>query len=243
MNWNTKEIFEILKEVLGEKADGIYISYDNVDMAAEDLFYSDSDLSSPICNTFDVMVKTGLTRICLVPNEKDYVIKLPITGVYGNIHDEYGCGNVEECDIKMYVDLDEYNVFDYEQAIYNSLLSESKEVFCPCTYIGNFNGIPVYVQPKIEKIQYDVMSFLNEEEVKAVSALTSRHHYKDSVDRPLTDDFIMKLINLYGEEAAGYILEDCKQIDDLHTNNYGYTSDGKPIIFDFAGFNGEMYAW
>lgn len=243
MNWKAEDIFRILEEVLGKKADGVYISYDTIDCAAEDLFYSDSELTHPICNTFDVMVKSGLTRVCLVPNDTDYVIKLPVTGVYGNIYDEYGCGDPKDCDIKMYVDMEEHDIFDIEQSIYDSLLSESKEVFCPCTFVGNFNGIPVYIQPKVEKIQFYLTNFLNEEDSKRVSALTSRHHYKENVARPLTDDFIMSLINLYGEEAAGYILEDCKTIDDLHTNNYGYTKDGKPIIFDFAGFDGEMYEW
>ena len=243
MNWNKEEIFETLKEILGEKADGIYISYDTVDSAAEDLFYADSELTKPICNSFNTMVKTGLTRIVLIPNNKDYVIKLPVTGVYGNIYDEYGCDDPENCEIKKYVDLEEYNVFDNEQVIYDNLFSESKEVFSLSIYIGNFNNIPVYIQEKVDQIRFDMMPSISKEDSKKVSTLTSRHHYKEFVERPLTDDFIISLINLYGEEAAGYILEDCKNIDDLHTNNYGYTKEGKPVIFDFAGFDGEMYEW
>lgn len=243
MAWNKEEIFEILADILGDNADGVYISYDNVDFGAEDLFYSDRELLTPICNSFNARVAAGMTRLVIIPNDKDYVIKLPITGVYGNIENEYDCRDIEECEVKMFVDLDEYNAFESEQLIYNSLFSESKKVFLLSEFVGDFQGIPVYVQEKVTQIRGDIMPVISEEESLRVSEVSSKHLYKESVERSLEDDFILSLINFYGEEATGWILEDCKNIDDLHYNNYGYTKDGRPVIFDFAGFDGEMYEW
>lgn len=243
MNYTTSEVFEIVSQILGDYADGIFASYDKIDSGADDPLYSDSQLTRIINSNSIAKISSGITRIAIIPFGKDYVIKMPITGIYGNPCYGYGCDDIENCEILKYVNFEDFNIFDTEQAIYDSLFLESRKVFIPCFFIGKFNGIPVYIQEKVERLQADMQITLTNEESSIVKTLTSSKNYGDFVSHPLDDDFIMAMIKEYGIEAVGYILEDCKNLDDLHCNNYGYTKNGCPVIFDFAGYDGEMYEW
>ena len=129
MNWNKDEVFEIVRTMLGENIEGIFMSYDQVENSCEDLIYTNTDFTFAIEATEEIGFAAGITRICLIPKDKDYVIKMPITGLYGDPDMEYGYECLEDCEIVSSVNLDEYNVFDQEQAIYDNLFSESKNVF------------------------------------------------------------------------------------------------------------------
>lgn len=243
MKWNKDEVFGIVRTILGENIDGVFMSYDQVENNDTDLIYTDTDFTFSVEATEDIGFAAGCTRICLIPKDKDYVIKIPVTGLYGDPDMEYGYENLEDCEIISTVNLEEYNVFDKEQAIYDSLLSESKDVFLPSIFVGEYCGIPIYIQEKVAKKEANMMSFsLSEAAATSVKKVVSEHKYDEFVDKPLYNDFIWSMITFYGEEATGFILEDCKNIDDLHSNNYGYLKDGRPVIFDFAGYDDKMYA-
>ena len=52
-------------------------------------------------------------------------------------------------------------------------------------------------------------------------------------------EWIVDAIAAFGEDAVLKLISfiDLEGITDLHTSNYGYTLDGKPVIFDYAGWH------
>jgi hypothetical protein len=88
MNFNEKEIMDIVAQILGDNATGIYIHEDIVN---RDISYEDADLLSSIGeNPWHISeiegyeVSYGMNKMCIYPTNKrvPWVIKIPITGIY-----------------------------------------------------------------------------------------------------------------------------------------------------------------
>ena len=87
MNYNKKDIMEIVEIILGENADGIYVSQEVID---RDVSVGDTPIYSLLGKIpFEIMpiedyyVEMGMSKICIIPKRRtDWVIKIPITGIY-----------------------------------------------------------------------------------------------------------------------------------------------------------------
>ena len=51
--------------------------------------------------------------------------------------------------------------------------------------------------------------------------------------------FVVAVYNYYGRDICGKLIDFIEEngINDLHTGNWGYSKEGKPIAFDYSGFN------
>ena len=51
--------------------------------------------------------------------------------------------------------------------------------------------------------------------------------------------FVIAVYNCYGHDICGKLIDFIEEngINDLHTGNWGYSKEGKPIAFDYSGFN------
>lgn len=80
-----KEIEEILEYMLGKNATGIYCDTAEIEGDGYEEFYSEvseNGFRHLIEDVEGISVASGVTRLVLIPHNKDYVIKLPIMATY-----------------------------------------------------------------------------------------------------------------------------------------------------------------
>lgn len=263
---NIKEkVFEILNEMLGEDAEGLYCYDDVIEGAGEDFFYTQvckNYLNNDVCEIEDVEIQHGVCKYVIIPNEGDYVIKLPIMGTFDYVTqvkhvNEKGQEEFlflfDENDIDEAVEqgwqivdskieavktMQKHNIMEIENDIYNNAPEILKDFLLPNIFIGYFNSIPVYIQRKISKTVRDTSSYSAITEADNdinVKTIRSESH----VGVPSL--FIKKNIEFFGFEKALKIMTAISDIklEDLHTANLGYLEDGTPCVFDFGGYNEE----
>lgn len=192
----------------------------------------------------NVNVDSGMTKIVLIPNDKDYVIKIPITKI-GDY--EYYVNEEEEWAKGKFIVRD--NILgDYcsiEEKLFNSFDNEIKEIFAETRFITKVNNLPIYIQEKIKisygkKInQFDPVHYLSDRKSDM-----DIHYELNSIDKynayynEFQEDFSYDILVNYGFEFLIKLLQtiDSKGIMDLHSGNYGYNGNYKPMIFDYSGY-------
>ena len=258
MNYNKKDIMEIVEIILGENADGIYVSQEVID---RDVSVGDTPIYSLLGKIpFEIMpiedyyVEMGMSKICIIPKRRtDWVIKIPITGIY--------CEKWSD-DEEDFYDYDSENFLGYEKigkaicdlcdeerVLYADSSDELKRVLANIEYVGEYNGIPVYVQERVK-----VIEFLATTKDKKFS-LGSSSFISNEIDRiddivddsedssNFSDSFIANIILKIGFLKAVKVFEEIiREITDIHEWNYGYDYNGDAKLFDYSGYS-RLYTY
>lgn len=177
-------------------------------------------------------IKFGATKLVLISKNTDIkkVIKLPF------FHQEDGHKlNGAQNSLGLISDYCQTEVDIFQKAAYVGL----DEVFLETQKIGAYNKeLNIYIQDKVDQIgipdNYMNRLSCSKEESSYLSYYSSNY---GSVD--LDTSFISILYDYYGKDFCdgifSFILEE--NIYDLHDENYGF-KDGRPVIFDYSGYNG-----
>ena len=171
--------------------------------------------------------ESGATKFVIIPENCDYVIKIPFNGQVDEYEEEpefqyfYNGGGEEEWD---YCDL--------EVAYYEGIIKEHgfQQFFLPLEQVYGTNW-PVYVQQKAEVFEYS----------KTRSSAESLERVKSEVKQStsLPDEWLaVCLDNLNGDmdrlnKLVFFLREN---FYDLHCGNIGYLN-GQAVIIDYAGYN------
>ena len=167
----------------------------------------------------DVEVYDGATKICLVPDDGDFVFKI-------NIIDDDG------------IDYCKYEADNYQEAV----KAGKGKYFLETRYFKTLNecGVcfAIYIQPKIEEISSEIDSDSDE-----VINISPSYYSSPAADR-LSPTWIHNFIEAYGESEYFSLLDFCNKtaINDLHSGNIGYI-DNHPVIFDYAGYFDGSSSW
>ena len=185
------------------------------------------------------ILASGVSKVAIIPKEKNYVIKIPYYGVYRK-------GNGIKCFDPYFSSISKSS--DYcksEEIIYNKAKANGLETFfAEIEQIGKIKSIPIYVQRKaviFEDVYYpedDEEENLNEREVSIFKTITTK--YSDLVeDEYLPISWMKDFICSYGELAFDklYNFLSNNNIQDLHSENIGYICE-RPVLVDFSGFEG-----
>lgn len=255
MDYNANEIYEMLEAVLGNDADGIYACERENDGDLDDCpIFSDTDFCWQVDNRVRynngyIDVKHGATRIVFIPNNKDYVIKMSITGYYDfdniDIPNAYDIASYPEY-LRMYKLLNSgCDLMFEENEIRDAACEELQSILLPNIYIGEWHQMSVYIQQKVATTFRDVRS----SGISTPSESKTREEIYNSIDclgdsfeeSPLFAAFVYDLLEIEGTEQTKIICDELYRLDisDLHGNNVGYTTDGECVIFDYAGFDEE----
>lgn len=212
---------------------------------SQEQIYSDS---RGYLNITDCEVQFGASKIVLIPEGWDWVIKIPVFG-----YNDYTCSGYNSYDSYSYsgghwyedyefaltheLEANGYNFPCYDYCAAECALGYEAEriglgnIFIPTYFVGTYHDIPYYIQPKIENMRKDVCS--NED---------SQERYK-KVNRGRYGEFSTRfggaLLEQYGEEGLDKILNFLYiwRIDDLtNFSNYAVINE-KIIFFDYSGFN------
>ena len=185
------------------------------------------------------ILASGVSKVAIIPKEKNYVIKIPYYGKYRK-------NNGIKCFDPYFSSISKSG--DYcksEEIIYNKAKANGLDTFfAEIEQIGKIKSIPIYVQRKaviFEDVYYpedDEEENLNEREVSIFKTITTK--YSDLVeDEYLPISWMKDFIFSYGELAFDklYNFLSDNNIQDLHSENIGYICE-RPVLVDFSGFEG-----
>lgn len=253
-----EKVNNICEVVLGNNASGIYVDEDGLEYACDDDidFFSNLADKWKIESTFNVQVKAGMTKLVLIPNDCDFVIKLDFSHlIHFDAEDEEWIVHAEVCE----------RTLEQEQEIYKEANEYLKNVLLPVQFVMRFNDvIPVYVQKKVSSTFSDFLD-MEYENTKGGLPLTSdiyrprRFGLKKYVNKSL----IKKLETLsdiyylgykgnyiyntwlkrYGERAVEEIANQLYEwnINDLHNTNIIVDSDGVIRLCDYGGYHSSTH--
>lgn len=253
MKYNKNEVMKIVREVLGEDATGVYI---HNQVVSKDLDYDDMPLVSRLGESPFIIESTkkyeihyGLTRLCIYPINKriNWVIKIPITGVYAeNYFEDDNDSNVYDGDFYSWegdnflgltqVGTCECDSCDEENIIYEESSYNAKKFMAKNHYIGTYNNIPIYIQEKAIICNSSVAYH------KALFGFDSnflRHEidYLFDMESEIEEEiFFYNIILNIGVQAAAQVIQEFGELTDLHNQNYGFNFKGIPVLFDYAGY-------
>lgn len=231
-----KEILNYIENLVGADAKGLFISYKAVNGDGEpcdDYIYTNVDTES-IFDFDGCDYYYGASKFVI--RYKNYVIKIPFTGYY--------CRDYRNGTIYLGGYWEAINPCAEEERIYEEASDEMKEILLPNIFIGNVNScFPVYIQEAISYSFYDRPYREIEENEKTIAYKILRQIRRKAFryDYRMNITFLVPLVFKFGIEKIKEIMTDINEIEDLHDNNYGYSADGKPVIFDYAGY--DKFSW
>lgn len=213
MFWDKDEIFSFLRGVL-EDATCLY------SIRGLNEIYLDKDCTIPLLEKDSCKILHGCDKVVLIPDNYDFVIKIPFTGVYDS-------EELAECH--------SYDSCNDENTRRTMMYQSARELFLENYFVGFYNGvIPIYIQEKVKVFNdwRQENASTTEVDYDLVNRVFGRS--MDDCMEILEDKFCYDIIQWYGEDVAKVMFGECAYFDDLHDENYGYLSDGRPVIFDYA---------
>lgn len=170
-------------------------------------------------NNINVMVRCGMTKICIVIPNYQYVIKMDRDGY-------------KECET-------EAKIFKIAQA------HRVERAFLKTKKIGeNSFGISFYIQPKVGKALDDMskadLRLLCHKLNKAHISSSLITKVNDSCYSDINEQWIGAAILYYGKKFMREfekVLCLC-YINDLHRGNIGFIKN-RPVLFDYSGYHGN----
>ena len=183
----------------------------------------------------------GATKLVLIPKKEDYVIKVPFTGYFDG-------GTPEDGDYISFYGAEFGNGEDYCQSeieFYNKIKNSNfKQLFMPLEKIGEYKGVPIYIQPKCETLIEGEENFIysSEKDRKRIKeeAEKDSSQAKEPVFAALPISWVASLLTVlkdYKELVKFYSF--LRKHDfgyDLHIANVGYYNN-HAVILDYGGYN------
>ena len=221
MNWNLEVLNTFFGETNWDYSAGF--SEEDVDDFLESMWYEGLP---------DYDYQIGATKLVIIPCNTTFVIKIPYNEAihFGECFDLIGLpkGFNDYC--------------QYELALYEIAEVEGwEEFFLPIEYIGEYKGIPIYIQEKAEEYLYCPIDYSSEDSRKAVENKRKEDRYYLPLSLPF--DWIACCLDILKsmEKVREFFrfLENTKISRDLHKANIGYFKN-KPVIIDYGGYFEEV---
>ena len=234
-------------EIIGKYMRNFHFNYDGgftEDDVEDFIWYIDRD-SVPSFH-----YEAGASKLVLIPDEYDFVIKIPFTGAYAEVgeyyDDEQGEWVTSEdggCYEDFYGSSDDSgcNYCAAECEIYEEAKDNGfEQLLLKIEKVGEFNGTPVYIQPKVKSFTYTGNT-------EKYSSNKSKEIVKEEKSKRKKDfgiticsfptDWSASCLDILGsiDELNRFFEFLNEKSGDLHSNNIGYCN-GKPCIIDYAGF-------
>ena len=228
-----RSVMDYVEDALGTFAKGLFIDNEliNKDNPIYSYIYSNIEGETFSIDSTDAFTITGgYTKLVIIPKYEDYVIKIPYTGSY----------SVDEDTGEVYLEREfDIDICDEENAIYDNSSEELQQFMAYNTFAGLYNGcIRVYTQPKIKITSSDAEDdFLPITIAREKIIQRFEYTYNFYYDWNVINYFIETL----GINKAKEVLRELNFIDDLHSNNLGYTSSGHLYLIDFGGYESSHF--
>lgn len=186
---------------------------------------------------------TGASKIVLFYKDiENWVVKLPFFGDYYESTGEYS----DYCEADKYLPICSDNDYCEAEAYLTNKAIEYGvgDMFAKTYYLGNLNGVPVYISEKIEETVASGRknySYSRINSAKETQELFNFYSYEldeagfSSYNEPTLRFFVDQYGQKKTEKLIQFIMD--YQIDDLHSANIGFDKCGKIKIIDYSGFH------
>ena len=184
----------------------------------------------------------GVSQLCLLFDNEDEVMKI---GFKGSV-----CSTCDPKDPDDNSQNEWYDVFEPFRVDYSTLTKEVydkavdagvEEFFAKIEELGKApTGEPIYIQTYVKpyshftKDERESKASINS--LKRTKELRREYRLKERI--PFEDDWIAAFLEQYGEkrfiEFMNFIHDN--DLGDFHSDNYGYTKEGKVCLLDYCGF-------
>ena len=189
---------------------------------------------SYIYEQVDEEIRTGVSKVVIIPHDTSYVLKIPYRGAKEGEEswDFHYAGN----------EIRDWDYCETEAEIYDAFKAEGLECFLAKTvrYGEDATGYPLYIQEKcITSYDYEDLDSNYTYDYTEIKAFRSMFACGMAVDN---NTWNTKAIMYYGVEKYIHFMQFCLDrfpdvLDDLHRENYGYRTDGSPVLIDFSSWN------
>lgn len=215
-----------------------------------DDYYQVDEICSRVLDENDMQdfyYRVGASKVVFVSERNDYVLKVPFSGYWHFIEEVDEDGLLEEREEFVgYKSSRSESCWDYcetEEEVYADAVELGVAHFFAATKLYGYTPTkhPVYIQPRV--ISYFDYGYDHSREYTKEELTYATNILQSSSKRTgLSVEWIADAIAAFGEESVCDLLSfiDLRDITDLHTSNYGYTLDGKPVIFDYAGWHEKV---
>jgi hypothetical protein len=203
----TKFIKTFLEDFIPPDADGFYIEGNENSYS----FYENVDpffLKKGEYKGYSYEIKFGTTKAVIIFKDLNYVIKIPVAGVYRFYpHQDKSFLNSLKVESSLAREEDLYR--DSHAA---------KAFLLKNIYLGEINNIPIYIQKKVDHFYSEPAQHI-------------KSPYLDSICKELPLSFKLDIVSFYkkGEE----ILEELYWLGDIHDENIGYIGS-RPVCLDYG---------
>lgn len=217
------------------------VDYDDCHNCATDA-YIDKILDEVEENKIEgIETAEGATQFCFIDKLNKIVYKIPFNYnlVYDkDLFDEDNKDIIEE-DYSCYNLPMQRNYTAYAETIYKLAKDfHVEQFFAKVEIVGySINKLPFWKQPLCIPFNLSKAKKPSKDSLNKIKEMQKDGYF----DIPFGyDDWCAECIDAYGEEAWMKLLNfiDKYDIHDLHSGNYGWDAiTGKPIIFDYSGYN------
>lgn len=170
-----------------------------------------------IITSFDdsIEVHSGVSKLVLyIPLiTKEYCIKIPFDFDYAD------------------------DVCAYEIDLYDDIEDTYKEVFMKEERIGYIHNVPVYIQPYVKTLDMDTEQWDGEVTLPDIGSAKQEKEAMYYINNLGSDsgNWNYNILKYYGFEMGKKVLEIVHDFQDLHDENIGYLTNGRPVVFDYGG--------
>lgn len=204
--------------------------------------FEDSNFYDYLIYKPDYEIKSGVTKVVLVDNNSDWVVKIPITRGDNEIYDEdendfssgkinfsseYSYGGGDNCDDYCVLEESLSDSLDQDRYFY---------FFLPTAYLGQIGRTPIYYSRKVNPSYTQEVSEKSKEKTAQLQSNDKITNllYRSNMNERIVEAFT----EYYGIYTAIKLMRVCSQyeIRDLHSANYGILPSGRPVIIDYAGY-------
>ena len=224
------DFFEILKNIKVPDWFGVYEN-DTTCLSPDAEWYESQIYAEARKIGISISTAWGCSQFVIITEDKQ-VFKIPFNGFFYDDNDEH----YDACFEYFKVNHSDKTVEAYENAITEGV----EQFFSGIECIGySCNQYPIYRQEWAQTYAEDDSSKPSEDSTTKAKNLSKEIHYI-----PFYTDWLASAIDTYGEEFVKKLLwfVDKYDITDLHRNNYGYNQAGRPVVFDYSGFD-DSIAW
>ena len=183
-------------------------------------------------------VRAGVSKLVIIPDKIDYVIKIPFNGQYEAVYEDGFYTGYDDfipfhrAGVKF--DSCEWDYCETELEIYARARDYAVEGFFDRTeFFVCVNHRPIYIQEKATSME----DWCGEEKESSPEAKNNYCYCKPEHEY-IPRDWVEQAIDFYGLDNVirlkNFIDDYC--LRDFHAGNIGYTFEGKPIIIDYAGW-------